>query len=317
MIYLENINKTFKFHTRGSGIRESISSIFNRKYQYKKVLHDISFNIKEGEIVGLIGPNGAGKTTLMKILSGIIFPDEGLIKINNHYPFQKKHEYLKTISVVMGQKQQLNWDLTAKDSFEVNRVIYNITDYEDKLEELISLLNAENIVDKQVRKLSLGERMKCELIASLLHSPKILFLDEPTIGLDFQSQRTVRNFLKEYNKKHNITVLITSHYLDDITDITDKIMIISGGKIKFKGNLSELKKDNLKKINVIFSETINLNLTEHILKNIHKDDYSYTLLVNSDNQNSVVSELFKQYGNFILDIKIEEEDISNLIERHY
>ena len=217
-IDVKHINKTFKVPLKDNGRFGTLKSFFNRKYRYIKAINDISFSIKKGEIVGYIGPNGAGKSTTIKVLSGILVPDSGSVVIDKMVPWKDRKKYVSSIGVVFGQKSQLWWDIPAIDSFNLLKDIYKIPEekYQKKLDELVELLNLGDIINIPVRQLSLGSRMRCEIAASLLHSPKILFLDEPTIGLDAVSKKIVRDFIKKLNKKDNVTVILTTH---DMTDI--------------------------------------------------------------------------------------------------
>lgn len=223
-------------------------------------MDDISFTIEPGEFVGFIGPNGAGKTTTLKCLSGLLYPTSGNVSVLGFTPSERRPEYLKQIALLMGQKNQLWWDLPARESFALNREIYEIDrkSYEQTVGELSELLDVTDILDVQVRKLSLGQRMKCELIAALIHTPKILFLDEPTIGLDILMQENLRTFIKSYNKKHNATVILTSHYMKDVEELCERIIMIDHGKLLYDGSLSKIIKTYTKEkvISVLFSRNV-------------------------------------------------------------
>ena len=238
----------------------SIKSLISRKYEKVKAVDEISFQIEEGELVGFIGPNGAGKTTTLKCLSGLLYPTSGEVSVLGFTPFQREHAYLKQIALVMGQKNQLWWDLPVYDTFLLNKEIYEISDqkFEEVVSRLSGLLDVEHLLKIQVRKLSLGERMKMELIASLIHSPKVLFLDEPTIGLDVIMQKNLREFIKEYNKKFGATIILTSHYMKDVEALCKRVIIINFGKILYDGLLSELIKKfaPYKLITVIFAQEV-------------------------------------------------------------
>ena len=246
MIELKNINKTFKVAKRNAGFSEAVKALFKKEYTYINALHDVSFKIDDGEMVGYIGPNGAGKSSTIKIMSGILTPDSGECIINGRNPWKERISHVKDIGVVFGQRSQLWWDVPVIDSFELLKDIYKIADaeYKKTLSQLIALLNISEIVRTPARQLSLGQRMRCEIAASLLHSPKILFLDEPTIGLDAVSKIAVREFIKTINRENKTTVLLTTHDMQDIEALTERILLIGKGRILLDGYLSELKTRN-------------------------------------------------------------------------
>ena len=246
MIELKNINKTFKVAKRNAGFSEAVRALFKKEYTYIRALQDVSFTIGDGEMVGYIGPNGAGKSSTIKIMSGILTPDSGECIINGRTPWQDRISHVKDIGVVFGQRSQLWWDVPVIDSFELIRDIYKVEDaaYKKTLSQLTELLNISEIVRTPARQLSLGQRMRCEIAASLLHSPKILFLDEPTIGLDAVSKIAVREFIKTINRENKTTVILTTHDMQDIEALTERILMIGKGRILLDGSLSELKKRN-------------------------------------------------------------------------
>ncbi len=243
LINVSNITKTFKSSLRNSGLSDAIKSFFKRKYQYIDAVKDISFEIEEGEIVGYIGPNGAGKSTTIKMLSGILVPTSGSITVDGLNPTKNRREYVSRIGVVFGQKSQLTWDIPAEDTFDLLRDIYKIDnkEYQKTKDYLVKLLNIGEIIKKPVRTLSLGERMRCEIAASLLHKPKILFLDEPTIGLDAISKKIVRNFIKKINKENKVTIILTTHDMSDIEALAKRIILIGNGRILYDGEIKKLK----------------------------------------------------------------------------
>ncbi|MDN4616888.1 ATP-binding cassette domain-containing protein [Paenibacillus sp. PsM32] len=241
-ITLNQLSKTFEYYKKEPGLRKSFSNLFKREKLHKEAVIDLSFDINEGEIVGFLGPNGAGKTTTLKMLSGILHPSDGEASVLGYTPWERKKEFKRQFSIVMGQKNQLWWDLPASDSFELNKLIYDLddTEYKRTLDELVELLGVGEQLHVQVRRLSLGERMKMELIASLLHRPKVILLDEPTIGLDIISQSKIRQFFKTYNQTYNTTILLTSHYMRDIEDLCSRTMIINHGQLVYDGDLKSV-----------------------------------------------------------------------------
>jgi ABC-2 type transport system ATP-binding protein len=242
MITIQQLSKEYHVHEKDPGFMGSVRAFFNRKTRVVRAVDRISFEIGAGEMIGFLGPNGAGKTTTLKMLAGLLHPTSGTALVDGFTPRERRPAFLKTITLVMGQKQQLLWDLPAMDSFLVNQAIYEIPDeqFRATMREFSDLLDLEGVLKKQVRKLSLGERMKCELAAALLHRPKILFLDEPTIGLDVNMQVRIREFVAEYNRRFNATVMLTSHYMADVTALCRRIIVIDHGKIVFDGDLSRL-----------------------------------------------------------------------------
>ena len=243
MIQVEHVNKTFKVARRSAGFSEAVRALFHREVDYVHALNDITFTIGDGEMVGYIGPNGAGKSSTIKILSGILTPDSGTCLIDGRVPWKERKEHVKEIGVVFGQRSQLWWDVPVIDSFELLRDIYEIPQpqYEDALDELVNLLSLSEVMRTPARQLSLGQRMRCEIAASLLHRPKILFLDEPTIGLDAVSKLAVRDFIRRQNRIHGTTVLLTTHDMQDIEAMTDRVMLIGRGRLLLDSSSRSLK----------------------------------------------------------------------------
>ncbi len=242
VVHVHQLRKYYQVHHREPGFSGAIRAFFQRRYTAVKAVDGISFDVRPGEIVGFLGPNGAGKTTTLKVLSGLLYPTGGEVSVLGHVPYRREKAFLQSITLVMGQKNQLMWDLPAGDSLLVNQAIYEIPDdvYRRTLDELDELLDLRPLLTKQVRKLSLGERMKCELAASLLHRPRVLFLDEPTIGLDVTMQTRIRDFIAEYNRRYNATILLTSHYMADVTALCQRIIVIHHGKLLYDGAIHSL-----------------------------------------------------------------------------
>jgi ABC-2 type transport system ATP-binding protein len=242
IIQVKNLSKTYEYHKKSPGLWAAVKGLFKREKLYKKAVQNINFEIEEGELVGFLGPNGAGKTTTLKMLSGILYPTSGEAKVLGHIPWKREPKYQKQFALVMGQKNQLWWDLPAMESFILNKEIYEVSDadFKENMDELVELLDIKDVLDVQVRKLSLGQRMKCELVAALLHKPKVLFLDEPTIGLDVVAQKNIRDFIKRYNQKNKTTILLTSHYMEDVKELCKRVIIIEEGKIMYDGDLASL-----------------------------------------------------------------------------
>lgn len=315
LIQVKNLKKYYQVHQKEPGLSGSIRSLFNRKYYDVKAVDDISFEIKEGELIGFIGPNGAGKTTTLKCLSGLLYPSSGKVSVLGFTPYERKSKFLKQIALVMGQKNQLWWDLPAMDSFLLNKEIYEIPDekFKKTLDELVELLEIEDIINVQVRKLSLGQRMKCELIAALIHSPKVLFLDEPTIGLDVVMQQKLREFIKEYNKRFNSTILLTSHYMQDVKELCERIIIIDHGKILYDGKLESIVKKYSKE------KTLTLLLTKPVDKaklekygKIELFDFPQIVLsIPTKDSNKLLGKILEDFP--IDDITIEDPSIEEII----
>ncbi|MCJ7532531.1 MAG: ATP-binding cassette domain-containing protein [Anaerolineales bacterium] len=242
IIATNRLSKHFKVPTREAGLKAALVSLFHRAYQIVKAVDEVSFEIEPGEVVGFLGPNGAGKTTTLKMLSGLLHPTAGQLHVLGYEPARRSKDFLRQITLVMGNRNQLAWDLPALDSFELQRAVYGIpgNEFKHTRDEFIDLLELQELIHKPVRNLSLGERMKMEIVGSLLHRPKVLFLDEPTIGLDVTMQRRIRSFITEYNRRYGATVLLTSHYMADVEALCKRVIVIHFGKILFDGDLSRL-----------------------------------------------------------------------------
>ncbi len=316
-IIVENLVKNFEVTEKRPGISGSLKSLFNPKKKVINALKRISFHIKKGELVGFIGPNGAGKTTTLKILSGLLYPTSGYVQVLTYDPWDRHSAYLKQIALVMGQKNQLWWDLPAQETLELNRAIYEIPirAYKESLDELVKLLEVEKLLSVPVRRLSLGQRMRLEFVAALLHRPKILFLDEPTIGLDVVAQQKVRDFLFEYNKKNQATILLTSHNMEDLLDLAKRVIVIDKGEIIYDGDLKELISHfaREKVIKIYLSKPTDIKRLEEIGK-IKKMDFPLVSLSVPREATALASAEILQ--NFpVADLTIEEESIESIIRR--
>ena len=317
VIQLEHLCKYYQVHQKEPGLVGSLRSFVRRKYQDVKAVDDLSFAIDAGEIVGFLGPNGAGKTTTLKVLSGLLYPTSGSVSVLGFTPSERRDAYLRQITLVMGQKQQLNWDLPAIETFLVNAAIYEIPDaqYQETLDELTELLELAPLLKKQVRKLSLGERMKCEIAAALLHRPKILFLDEPTIGLDVTMQTKIRQFIAEYNQRHKATVILTSHYMADVTALCQRVIVIDHGKLLYDGDLRALAEKIAphKLIRIEFSHSLNGHRLEEYGEVIKTRGQRAELLVPRDATPNVAARMLAELP--ISDVTIEEPPIEQVITR--
>ena len=284
-INVDCISKTFKVAKRNSGLKAALKSFFKREYTYIDAVKNVSFSIEKGEIVGYIGPNGAGKSTTIKMLSGILLPTAGNIRVNGLDPFKDRKKYVSNIGVVFGQRSQLSWDIPAEDTFDLLKDIYDLSDkeYQKTKTELVNLLNIQEVMKQPVRSLSLGQRMRCEIAASLLHKPKILFLDEPTIGLDAESKKIVRDFIKKLNKNHKTTVILTTHDMTDIEALAKRIILIGKGELLYDGTLSNLKKKygSYKEVLVSTNEKIDKIRLKGIIKK-SKNINGYSFIIDSN-----------------------------------
>ena len=317
VIEVSNLKKYYRVYQKEPGLVGSIKSLVNRKYEDVKAVNDISFAIGEGELVGFIGPNGAGKTTTLKVLSGLLYPNSGKVSVLGFTPFDRKAQFQKQMSLIMGQKNQLWWDLPSLDSFLLNKEIYEIpqNQFDRTLNQLVEMLDLQSVLKVQVRKLSLGQRMKCELVAALLHSPKVLFLDEPTIGLDVVMQKKIRDFIKDYNQKFKATVILTSHYMDDVKELCERVIIIDKGRIFFDGKLREIiaKYADHKLLEVVFSQDYPKSAFA-IIPSAKIKSYSPPLVSFSVKRrlvNDVAAKLLTRFK--ITDLNITEPSIEDII----
>lgn len=319
IITVEHLTKEFTSYKKAPGLWGAIKSFWDRQSETKAAVNDVSFTIAEGEIVGFIGQNGAGKTTTLKMLSGLLYPTHGSVQVLGFNPWDRKKEFLKQFALVMGQKNQLWWDLPPMDTFLLNKEIYEIpdTEFKETVDKLTELLDAKDILLTQVRKLSLGQRMKAELIASLLHRPKILFLDEPTIGLDVVMQKTLRDFIKDYNKTFGATIILTSHYMDDVKELCKRAIVIDKGSIMFDGELDGLIDTyaRSKIVHLIFTKPVTKKELEKYgtVKEFDEDGSpdTATLLVPRDKATKLASKALEELP--VGDVTIEEAPIEAII----
>ncbi len=319
MIQLKNVNKTFKVAKRNAGLKNAAKALFKKEYSYIHALRDINFTIGDGEMVAYIGPNGAGKSSTVKVMSGILTPDSGECIINNRTPWKERVNHVKEIGVVFGQRSQLWWDVPVVDSFELIKGIYKIEDsaYNKRFDELVEMLNLNEIVKTPTRQLSLGQRIRCEIAASLLHNPKTLFLDEPTIGLDAVSKIAVREFIKRLNKENNTTVILTTHDMQDIEALTERVILIGKGRILIDGKLEELKKRS-STFKTLTIDYIGENLPK--LENIKvEEDLSGHAKIILDTSLVSVSNTITEIAKFvdILDFTVVGESIEETVASLY
>ncbi|MBU0974521.1 ABC transporter ATP-binding protein [Patescibacteria group bacterium] len=314
-IKVENLKKYFKVYKKEPGLWGSIKSLWKRNYETVKAVDDVSFEITEGEIVGFIGQNGAGKTTTLKMLSGLLYPTQGQSTVLGFNPWDRKPKFQKQFALVMGQKNQLWWDLPAIESFHLNKAIYEIPDkkFDETLAKLAKILDVEDILQIQVRKLSLGQRMKCEIIAALLHNPKVLFLDEPTIGLDVVMQKILRDFIKQYNKEFGATIILTSHYMGDVKELCERVIIIDNGHKIYDGKLADIINKYAR--NKILSLTLENGVTKNELSKFGTvksfEDGRTTLVVPRKDATKIAAKILNQFK--VHDLNIEEVPIETVI----
>ena len=314
VVHVRELTKVFKVPEREPGLRAATNALIRRKTRDVHAVEAISFDIEPGEVVGFLGPNGAGKTTTLKMLAGLLYPTRGEARVLGHIPSRREKDYLRRMTMVMGNRNQLQWDIPALDSFELYRAIYRLRreDYVAMRDELVELLDVGDLVRKPVRNLSLGERMKVEIVGSLLHRPQVLFLDEPTIGLDVTMQKRIRTFVAEYNQRHGATVLLTSHYMADVEALCKRVIVIHHGKILFDGALTSLANEfaAYKTIGVLL-ENGNAVLDGYG-EVISRDGDRAILRVPKAETSRVAARLLSEHE--VLDLTIEEPPIEDVIE---
>ena len=321
MIRVRNLRKHYQVHERPPGALAALRSLFHRKYKTVAAVDGIDLDIAAGERVGFLGPNGAGKTTTLKVLSGLLHPTSGEVAVDGHEPRRREDAFLKKIMLVLGQKQQLLWDLPPSDTFELNRAVYDVprAQFEETMRELTELLELGDLVKKPARTLSLGERMKCELAAALVHRPGVLFLDEPTIGLDVSMQATVRAFIERYNSRYGATILLTSHYMEDVQRLCPRVIVIDKGKLVYDGALEQLvtriRPD--KRVVLRFSQPVDRADLEGLGQVVRHDAGESVLDVHKDEVNRIVTAALAKLP--VSDLTVEnpplEEVMSELFAR--
>jgi len=309
------LQKTFRVPVREAGLGAATRSLFRREHREVRAVDEVSFTIEPGEVVGFLGPNGAGKTTTLKMLSGLLYPTAGEATVLGHVPSRREREFLRRITMVMGNRNQLQWDLPALDSFELIRAIYRLepAGFRATRDEFIELLDLRELVTKPVRNLSLGERMKMEFVGALLHRPQVLFLDEPTLGLDVTMQKRIRTFVAEYNRRFDATVLLTSHYMADVQALCRRVIVIHHGRILFDGPLAELSTrfDQTKTIGVTLTDSlVDLSSYGEVLST---DDGRTILRVARSDAPEVTTRLLRDLP--VADLTIEDPPIEDVIER--
>ncbi|WP_238651834.1 ABC transporter ATP-binding protein [Paenibacillus piscarius] len=316
IIKVENLTKTYRNYKKEKGMLGTLKNLFHREFFDTTSVNMVNFDIAEGEVIGFLGPNGAGKTTTLKMLSGILHPTLGTVSVMGYCPWERNNEFRRQISIVMGQKNQLWWDLPSNESFELNKAIYQIDNksFTKILNDLVEILGVGDLLKVPVRTLSLGERMKMELIGSLLHDPKVIFLDEPTIGLDLVSQKKIQEFILEYNRMKKVTIVLTSHYMNDIDNLCKRLIVINKGSIIYDGSLEHTKRmfSKSKVFKITFAETVDVNAIEQLGEIISiKSPYEIELKVDNDHVVST-SNIMHQYYK-ILDISINDTPIEDVI----
>lgn len=315
IIEVKHLRKIFYKNVRPAGVWSAVKHLFHTEKIAIPAVDDISFTIHEGEFVGFVGPNGAGKTTTLKMLSGILYPTEGKATVLGFMPWERRPEFQKKFSLVMGQKNQMWWDLPVIESFLFNKAVYEIPDdvYEKQKNTLVELLDIQKLLDAPVRKLSLGERMKCELATALLHKPAVLFLDEPTIGLDVISQKNIRDFLRQYNRAEKATIILTSHYMEDIRRLCDRVMIIDHGRLIYDGDYQKLVSQyaDTKTIDITMSEVVVQKTLERFGILSEYRETSCKLTVPRDQIAEITSRLLKELP--VDDISIHEESMEEIV----
>ena len=318
-ISVKSLSKYYEVHQKEPGLVGSLKSFVLRKTYDVKAVDDISFSIESGELVGFLGPNGAGKTTTLKVLSGLLYPTGGEVSVLGYTPWQRQADFQRRFALVMGQKNQVWWDLPPMETFLINKEIYEVPDtqFGETLDELVQILELEKVINVQARKLSLGERMKCELLAALLHRPQVLFLDEPTIGLDVVMQQNIRNFVREYNARYGATVILTSHYMRDVEALCDRVLIIDQGRLVFDGDLDTVVRRyaDYKFLTVTFATPVaKTTLAEFGAVTAYRPRTT-TLRIARDAVPQVSARLLQDYP--VLDLNIVEPEVDEVVRQFF
>ena len=324
-IDVQNLRKEFKAYSSRTGLKGAFRDLFTRNYKVHRAVNDINFTVKQGEMVGYIGENGAGKSTTIKMLTGILTPTSGKIIVNGMNPHKERERFVQTIGVVFGQRSQLWWDIAVQESFRLLKKVYKVSDadYDSHMNHVIKTLDIEPLLDKPVRKLSLGQRMRCELAAALIHNPPLLFLDEPTIGLDVLVKLKIREFLKEINEKYNTTILLTTHDLSDIEALCDRVIMLDEGKIIYDGALRNFKEQwgEGKEIQFQFLENVDVEALKAVTSGIDVrwEQSEESFIATLEDQDELISQtIAKVVASFkIRDIKINETSTEEIIRNIY
>ncbi len=314
-IETENLRKEFVSPVRQPGLKGAIKGLVSRETKRSVAVESFSIQVQEGEFVGFLGPNGAGKTTTIKMLTGILYPTSGTVRVLGETPFERKSELLRQIALVMGNRQQLWWDLPARESFSVLKEVYDVptATFKKRVDRLIADLDLSDKVDTQVRKLSLGERMKCELVAALLHGPRVVFLDEPTIGLDVISQQRIRQFLKEFNEEEGCTVVLTSHYMQDVEELCERVVVINHGRQVFDGTLTDLRSQYSpeRRLRVTFTESPEAHQLPARAQVLERNAAQWVLSLPADAVAPITSEILQNFA--VADLSLEEADVEDAL----
>lgn len=315
MISVSDLAKHYRIHQRDPGTLRALRSVFVRRYNTVKAVDGISFEIQPGERVGFLGPNGAGKTTTLKVLAGLLHPSSGVVRIDGHEPHRREDAFLKKIMLVTGQKQQLLWDLPPAETFELNRAVYEVprAEFRRTVGELSELLDIADVVNVPTRQLSLGQRMKCELVAALIHRPRVLFLDEPTIGLDVSMQTVIRRFILEYNARHQATIMLTSHYMEDVTALCPRVIVIDKGELSYDGSLEELVRRMRPEKRVVFrlNRQVDPSAFAGLGRVVSVDAGQVVLQVDEREVNGVLSRVLAQFD--VADLNVQSAPLEEVL----